>query len=74
MSATAPAPLRRVWRLRRCPSCRATTPAGRLIQLDLGANWARSGQSRCRCPGCGWVGARAAFRVVSDLRREADAP
>ena len=63
---------RGAWRFRRCPGCSQVFAAGALIQVDFGGQWHVQGTSRCRCPGCGHVAPRSAFRVVRDARWEAD--
>lgn len=67
ITSTAPR-TREAWRFRRCPGCLEVFPAGKLRQLDYGANWQERGDSRCQCPYCGLRGQRSVFTVVRDER------
>lgn len=54
----------KAWRLRWCPSCGVTRPAGEFTCSDYGENWRKRGAARRRCQACGYEAATAAFRVV----------
>jgi hypothetical protein len=60
----------RVYRWRRCPSCRAVRPAGQFTMLTYRkTSWNDTAKRGRRCPNCGHTGPGFTFKVVAGEHR-----